>query len=197
VMISGLVLAAGESRRMGSPKPLKKIAGKTFLWYIINQLKLAQIRDVVVVLGSKAENIQSNCGVAPVRFVVNHNYHLGQFSSLQTGIRSLDDKSEGALVCLVDQPHIKADWIQKLIAIYEQTNQSIIVPVHQGRRGHPVFYSSSLFAEICAMAPTVNARTLYSQHSQDIAEADVEDAGILLDVDTPDDMKQILSYFKT
>lgn len=194
-MNSGIVLAAGESRRMGSPKPLLKMAGRTFLWHIVQQLQMAGVSEIVVVLGHDAANIKANCGVSNVLFVANKEYRHGQFSSLQTGIRALKKGTEAAVICLVDQPQVQAEWIRELVATYRSGEKPIVIPKHQGKRGHPVIYSSRLFGEIPAMAPTDNAHMLQARHQNEIAEVEIDDQGILLDVDTPQDLGNIRSYF--
>lgn len=195
-MIAGIVLAAGESRRMGTPKPLIEMAGRSFLRHIVQQLQKADIDEIVVVLGYNAASIKANCGVSDVLFVVNDEYHNGQFSSLQTGIRTLDKKTEAAVICLVDQPHIKAAWIQELLNTFKSGDQPIVIPKHQGKRGHPVIYSSKLFGKITAMAATDNAHMLQANHKDEIAEVEISDRGILLDVDFPKDLDQIAPYFE-
>ncbi|MBN1996378.1 nucleotidyltransferase family protein [candidate division KSB1 bacterium] len=193
-MIQAVILAAGRSSRMGTPKPLLKIKGKTFLQHIAGCLYQAGIQKITVVLGFNARYIQA---AAPpeLNYVVNHNFDNGQFSSLQCGIRHLEPERRGVLVCLGDQPHIQVEWVKKIMETLKNTPGDIFIPVFQGKSGHPVLYSSALFQKILSMSPTQTARDLRNDKSVKLVHVPLQSSGILQDADYPEDIKQIKKFF--
>lgn len=194
-MISAIVLAAGESRRMGRLKPLIKINNKTFLQHITDELRIAGISDIVVVVGFEADRIKQESGLSQIQFAVNKNYENGQFSSLQTGIRHLDKKCEAVLVCLGDQPQIRADWITRLVQVFGETRAPIVSPKFRVKRGHPILFSADLFDEILAMHPTQAAFDLKRAHKEEIVDVPIDDEGLIVDADTPDDLELVRRFF--
>ncbi|MBN1561595.1 nucleotidyltransferase family protein [candidate division KSB1 bacterium] len=182
--IQAIILAAGESRRMGRLKPLLRIGDKTALGHIVEQLQNAAIDTIHIVVGYEAERIIRESGVAG-HFVVNERYPLGQFSSLQRGIAALSECAVAA-VCLVDQPQIQPAWILALIAGL-QPSIKIVRPSFHGSSGHPVLYTQSLFQEILAMPPTATAKELMRSYAAQTVFVDMDSEAILYDADTPAD----------
>ena len=193
-MIAGIILAAGESRRMGQLKPILKIGGKTFLQHIAGQLTAAGIDPIVVVLGYKADFIRKNCGIE-AEFVINAGYQRGQFSSLQAGVKALPPSCRAAIVCLGDQPHVRAEWITALTAAYADTSKDIIIPRYKGRSGHPVLYSSKVMQKILQMEPSETARDLRDSFADSTLWINLASGGILYDADTPRDLREIQTRF--
>jgi len=196
VLICAIILAAGESRRMGELKPLIKINGKTFLQHIAGQIRKAGIEEILVVAGYNPQKIIAESGLDSVEFVVNKNYQNGQFSSLQTGIGNLPEQCEGAVVCLGDQPQIKAEWIEQIIAAARASNAPVVTPKFKTRRGHPIYFAASLFEEILAMSPTQTAHDLIQNHQNEIVDVSIHDDAIHVDADTPQDLQKVKAYFK-
>lgn len=193
-MIAGIILAAGESRRMGSLKPVLKIGGKTFLQHIEGQLTFAGIDPVIVVLGHKADQIQDNSDIK-AEFVINTRYQLGQFSSLQTGVKNLPPSYRAAIVCLGDQPQIRAEWITGLIKKWGESSGDIIIPSYDGKSGHPVLYSAKVLEKIKQMDPSQTARDLRDDFAATTVRIDITSDAILYDADTPGDLQKIQSQF--
>ena len=193
-MIAGIILAAGESRRMGQLKPILKIGDKTFLQHIVVQLTAAGISPIVVVLGYKADQIRSNSGIK-AEFVINAGYQQGQFSSLQTGVKALPPSCQAAVVCLGDQPHLRSEWIIKLTIAHTNTGKDIIIPQYGGKSGHPVLYSSRVLEEILQMEPSQTARVLRDSFTDSTLLINMISEGILYDADTPRDLQNIQSHF--
>ena len=186
-MIAGLILAAGESRRMGRDKALLTYHGRTFLENIIDNLGAAGIEKVTVVLGHHAETIQQAVNLAAVRVVVNHDYQRGQTSSLQLGLAAAAaDSPEAAILCLVDHPAISTEVITKLIERFESTHPPVLLPTFKGQRGHPVVISQTLFPELLALPPAEPANTVIRKYRDTTQFVEVADPGILLDVDDPE-----------
>lgn len=194
-MLSAIILAAGESRRMSRLKPLIKINGKTFLQHIYAQLQQSRVDEIVVVVGFEAKKVKLESGLPPDIFVVNQNYQNGQFSSLQTGIKKLSPNCQGVIVCLGDQPQIKSSWVTQIVETFNETNAPIVTPKYKVKRGHPIIFNSILFEEILAMQPTQTAHDLKRNHYDEIIDVFINDEGVIMDADTPDDLEIIKEFF--
>jgi molybdenum cofactor cytidylyltransferase len=189
-MIAAIILAAGESRRMGSPKPLLPFPNhdETFVEHLVRVFEASKANPVVVVLGHRADHVRRSADLGDARVVINERYEEGMLSSIQSGLAAIDRKEvEGALVCPVDHPDVPVEVVDRLISRFEVTRSSIVVPVSRGRRGHPVLFSRDVFSELEQAPPTVGARQVVWDHQNDLLEVKVSDPGILRDVDTPED----------
>lgn len=190
--IAGLVLAAGESRRMGQDKALLEYQGRTFLEAILGNLRDAGISRVVVVLGHHADRISNAVRLEGAEMVINADYRLGQTSSLQTGLRALDSSGvAGVMLCLVDHPMASAGVMRQLQDAFRQMGAPVVIPVHQERRGHPVLISRALFKELLALDPAQGANTVIHKYRNAAYLAEVDDAGVLLDIDEPGDYQNL------
>lgn len=187
-MISAILLAAGESRRMGSAKALLPYQGQTFIARICNAFLTAGVDELVIVLGARAEQLQQALPVHPrLRTVINSCYNLGQLSSLMVGISALSPESEAAIVNLVDHPMIEAETIKTLIESYRAAPLPILIASYQGKRGHPVLFSSQVYGEILAAPLDQGAKAVVRKDPTRVREIPLDDPGILADIDTPED----------
>jgi len=190
--IAGLILAAGESSRMGRDKALLNYRGRTFLENILNTLHEAGIERVVVVLGHHAEAIRQSSDLRTAQVVVNHDYRLGQTSSLQAGLRALEENEpDGMILCLVDHPAITANTVQQLIQNFKSTGKPVIIPEIHGKHGHPILVRRELFNELRALGPDEGANTVIRKYRDRTKFVAVADSGILLDVDDPEAYRQL------
>jgi molybdenum cofactor cytidylyltransferase len=180
VSVAGLILAAGESTRMGSPKALLEFRGETFLDRLTGVFSQF-CAPVVVVVGARADEIRSGAK-HPERaiFAENANYQLGQFSSMLCGLSMMPAKVEGVLFTLVDHPNVQPSTIA---AMLEQPRPPLAIPRFQGRRGHPIYFGAGLIGEFLSLPPDAQAKVVISRHFDDTRWVDVDDAGILDDVD--------------
>jgi molybdenum cofactor cytidylyltransferase len=187
---ASLILAAGESRRMGSPKALLQYRGETFLDTLIGRFR-ERCLEVVVVLGAGAEAIRAGV-VRPARFVLNPNWRAGMTTSLQCGLRAIAAEAEGVLFTLVDHPAVSPATVDALLApagsasapLYIPSGIPLIrVPRYQGRRGHPIWFSRGLIAEFLALPETAAAREVVRRHAAETEFLDTDDPGILADID--------------
>ncbi len=192
--IAAIILAAGESRRMGSPKPLLPYGESTFLERVMREFAASRAQPVVVVLGHEAERIRREIRFGEALPVVNPDYRKGMLSSIRAGLKALENESvAGTLICPVDHPRVDRAVIDTLIQRFEEAGPPVALPLCRGRRGHPVLFSQSVFEELLTAPDSVGARQVVWDHSNDILEVEVEDSGIHCDVDTPEDYRALNS----
>lgn len=177
---------------MGRPKALLPINGQTFIEKIVDALKASGIARVVVVLGFNAEEMRRKIEHLPVEIVDNPDYKQGQLSSLQIAIRYLQRTGEcdGMLVHLVDHPYIDATLVRLMLKRFAEGRAPIVVPHHQGKRGHPVIFSRQLFQELLDAPVDQGAKAVVNAHREATLEIDTEDVGVTLDIDTPELYRQ-------
>ena len=187
-MVAAIILSAGKSERMGSPKALLHFRGQTFLATILTAIASAPIDQVVVVAGHHFDRISAAFPDIPVLF--NPNYEQGMSTSVQAGIRALPEGLDGAAVFLVDHPVIARGTINALVD--RLVPGSIVVPVCAGRRGHPVVFAADLFEEILTLSPDQGLNTVVKRNRARVVEVIVEDEGVLRDIDTPEQFARLL-----
>ena len=180
-MSAGLILAAGESRRMGFPKALLEYRGETFLDRLIG-LFAERVSPVMVVLGAYADEVRAGT-TRPAAFVVNAEYQRGQTSSMQCGLRALHSQADGVLFTLVDHPAVKAETVDAVLGQTGGLPQKVRVPRYQGRRGHPIWFSSAVIPEFLALPAAGAARDVVHSHAAETEFLDLDDPGILADID--------------
>ena len=177
---AAILLAGGASTRMGQPKALLPIAGETFLGRLIG-LYAACCDPVIVVLGHQASGIRAGIQ-AEVQWVVNAQPERGQFSSLQTGLRALPPGVD-CLFQPIDYPAVAASTIATLAT----TPGELVIPCYDGQRGHPVRISPVIVAELLMLPATGQARDVIRSHYPAAVFVEVADAGVVIDIDTPED----------
>jgi len=188
-MIHALILAAGESRRMGMPKPLLRFGGSTFLGQVLSVLRESDADRTTVVLGARAQMIQASVDLSEVDVVVNEDYAQGQLSSLIRGLKSLPGDTDAIVLCLVDHPFVTTEIVNRLIGVFRETRRPIVLPVFDGRRGHPALFARSLFEELANAPPEKGARHVVSSNEDKVLEVEVPDRGVLTSIDTPQDYR--------
>ena len=187
-MIAAVVLSAGESSRMGRPKALLPINGQTFIEKIVAALRESGLDRIIVVLGFDAEEMRRKIEHLPVEIVINSDYQQGQLSSLQTAIRHLQKNAgcDGMLVHLVDHPYIDPKLVRAMMEKFGAMQDLIVVPRHNGKRGHPVIFSAQLFQELLDAPVDQGAKAVVNAHRAETLELETADLGITLDIDTPE-----------
>ncbi len=189
-MLAALILAAGESRRMGSAKALLLYNNRTFVEHLLDVTKHPRIGVQRVVLGAQVEHIRERLGPPPELIVENPDWQQGQLSSIQAGIRSLRDlPTDGALLCLVDHPLISAELVRTLVEAFDTSGKRIVLPSYLGKRGHPVIFASSLYEELLAAPADDGARAVVWQHAKEVFEVSTEEQGVVLNLNDPDALK--------
>jgi molybdenum cofactor cytidylyltransferase len=185
--IWALVLAAGESTRMKTNKLLLPYHGRLIITSVIERAMQSQASQVLLVLGAFREEILQAVEGLPVRNCYNPDYKNGMLSSVQCGFRNIPEGTCAAIVFLGDQPMVSADAVNSLIQAYRLTDKGILVPVYNGRRGHPVMIDMKYRDAVEKLGPDDSLRTLMQEFQADVLEVMVEVPGILQDIDTPDD----------
>jgi CTP:molybdopterin cytidylyltransferase MocA len=180
VSVAGIILAAGESRRMGSPKALLRYRGQTFLDTLV-ELFAARCAPVIVVLGAHAAQIRQQAA-RPATFVMNADFARGMTTSLQCGLRALPGTAASVLFTLVDHPAVAPSTIDALLA---DTGALVRVPRYGGRRGHPIWFARELAPEFLELGESGAARDVVHAHRAQTDYVDVDDPGILADIDDP------------
>lgn len=190
--IHALILAAGDSSRMGSPKALLSFQGKTFLDHCIGIFRDDSITSITVVTGIAHEAIEMHVQQYRLNVTLIKNPHSdkGQYSSLQVGITSLPPDADAVIVHLIDHPFVKKETVRAVIDEFVQTSAAIVIPSHEKRRGHPLLFASRMFREILTTHPLEGARALLQKHEAEIHYAIVDDVGIRIDVDTREDYER-------
>ncbi len=186
--IAGVVLAGGQSRRMGVVnKLLVKVDGKPMVRHAVDTLRDAGAAPIIVVTGHEAERVREVLADADVMFVHNDAFAEGLSTSLRTGIAAVPDTCDGAVVALGDMPRLQAAHVERLIAAFApDDNRAICVPTWQGKRGNPVLWARRFFVEMEDVGGDVGAKHLIGDHAQQVHEVEMPDSGVLIDVDSPD-----------
>lgn len=186
--ISAIILAAGESKRMGQPKMLLPWGEQTIIEHVITVMIKAGIEDIVIVTGGAREQVEEIAQKYPVRSVFNEAYHNDEMLwSLQCGLRALEPSAEAMLICLGDQPQVKEGSVRKVCETFAGTKSQIVVPSYQMRRGHPWLAARPLWDEILKMQSPKSPRDFLNAHAKEIQYVEIDNPSILEDLDTPED----------
>lgn len=185
-----IILAAGSSRRMGSQKLLMPYGEGCIIEKVVDQVLGSQIDQVVVVLGADHDKVRKVLENRPVKFCHNKDHDQGMFSSVICGLRSVPAEAEAVLIYLGDQPGIPPSVTNTVIEAYNEELYGIVIPVHSHRRGHPLLVDLKYRREIEKLDLEQGLRALRHHFPQDVLEVEVNEPGILVDIDTPEDYKK-------
>jgi len=195
--IAAVVLAAGGSRRMGQTKQLLPIGGQPMVRRVTEAVCAAGLAQVVVVVGAEAGAVgQALAGLA-VDLVVNEAWAEGMSTSVRAGLHALEPEVRAVLIVLADQPALTPRLIQALVRCYATTEAPIVVPFYQGRRGNPVLFDRSLFAELLAVEGDQGGRVLISRYADQVEQVQIEDPAVIVDVDTRRDYEAVKELDQT
>ncbi len=196
-VIPALVLAAGRSSRMGRPKANLPLGDHdTFLSRIVRTFHMADVEDVVVVVGhSPAAIMEAFLRTGETaRFVENPDFEQGQLSSFVRGLNAIDRPGvAAALVTLVDVPLFAPDTVRAVVGRYRECRAPVVRPVRGAEHGHPVLIDRSLFDEIRRADPAVGAKVIVRAHASATGDVEIDDEGAFVDVDTRSDYEQLLA----
>lgn len=187
-MITAIILAAGESKRMGQPKLLLPWGNGTVLTHVISVFRKAGVEEILVVTGGAKEQVEGLVSGLGVRTVFNEAFQTGEMlSSTQCGIRALGSQTEAVLIGLGDQPQVQEGSVRKVCEAFRASGSNLIVPSYKMRRGHPWLIARPLWDELSNLGSTMSPRDFLNKHQAEIHYVSVDDPGILADLDTPDD----------
>jgi molybdenum cofactor cytidylyltransferase len=190
-VIAAIILAAGASSRMGTPKALLDYRGETFVGRLVRVLQ-TKCSPVIVVLGYQADAIRPSVPGA-AQIVVNPDPSRGQLSSLQTALEAFPAEASGFAFIPVDSPAVSEETVAMLASAFEVRDPSalFVIPRQHGKRGHPVFATRAIAAELLALPATTEAREVVHAHVDRTRYVDVDDSGIFADVDDPEAYRRL------
>ena len=206
-MLAAVILSAGESSRMGSPKALVPFRGKTFLEHLLDAIHGSQLlkgrRQVGltrVVLGAQAATISKKLKLEPATVVVNEDWKSGQLSSIQAAIRSLplgrDDETDGMMLFLVDHPLISSQVVDTLVSKFYESGRPIVLPTFRGKRGHPAIFAHHLYEELLDADSRKGARAVVWAHAAEVLEVPTDEEGVVLNLNDPEALREATERLK-
>ena len=195
--VAAILLAGGESSRMGTPKPLLEWGGQTLIEYQLAQLKGPPVDRVVVILGHRADEVLPYVHGAGAQAIVNELYAQGRAFSLRVGAAALPEDTAAVLVLNVDQPR-PHDVIARLVDVHRRSASLITVPTFEEARGHPPVLDGSLLPELRDVdEATLGLRAVIERHAEDVRELAFETPAVLLDLNRPQEYEKArASYFR-
>jgi molybdenum cofactor cytidylyltransferase len=190
--VSAILLAAGLSQRMGAPKPLLPIQGRPAVVRCLESLRTSGIAEIVLVVNPEGGDIVDAAKDIPARVAVNELPGSDMAASVRAGLELVNRFAAGVLVCLCDHPLVRPDTLESMISAHSRMPGAIIIPVYRGRKGHPTLFPRSVLEDLAKVA---TLRDVIGQYSAKITLLDVDDEGVILDMDTPEDYRKILERY--
>lgn len=194
--VTTIILAAGESKRTGETKQLLLLGNLTIIERTIENYVNSNNREIILVIGHESKKITDLISNKPIKTIINTDYKKGMSTSIKSGLKFLNPKSEGVLLALADQPFVDTDTINQLINAFSQCEKGIIIPVYRKRRGNPILFSISYKDQLLNLRGDIGGREIVKIHSDDVYEVNVDCRGILIDIDTPNNYREALKKFK-
>jgi molybdenum cofactor cytidylyltransferase len=191
-MLAAIILSGGASRRMGSPKALLSYQGRPFLEHLLDVARHPKIGVRRVVLGADAGPIVKEVNLAPEEVLVNEEWEKGQLSSIHAALRSLPPNTDGILLLLIDHPLISSGLVGELIDNFYSSRKSIVLPVYDGRRGHPVIFSAELYEDLMKAPIETGARSVVWAHAGEVQVVQTNEEGCVLNLNDPDTLQRAL-----
>lgn len=190
-MVSGILLAAGESRRMGHPKLLLPWGKTTILERVVDNYLKSKISELIVVAGANQESVKKVLISRPVTIVENLYYQDGMGTSIRRGVEATSNQAEGYLIGLGDQPFITSDIIDSLITVFSDEHPGIAICSYKGKKGHPVVFARKFRQALCALKGDRGGRIIIQQHVAEVKYVEVKSKSIFMDIDTPGDYQKL------
>ena len=189
-MIWAIVLAAGESRRMGAQKLLLPYGGTTVVETVVRKALESGLDGVMAVVGADRDAVRTRFERSPVTIVENRDFRQGMLTSVQAGFAALPADAGAAVVMLGDQPAVPTEAVRAVVRAFRDSGQGIIIPTCGGRRGHPILIAAKYARAVAALDPATGLRQLRLEHPEDVLEVEVGHPAILRDLDTPEDYER-------
>ena len=192
-IVNAVVLAAGRSRRMGRPKPLLPVDDESFLQRVIRVLQEGGCRAVIVVARAGDDDVVRQAEEAGAKVVVNPRSDGEQIESLRVGLSEIEDDAVAVLVQPVDHPLVTVETVGAVLEAFRRTGAPIVCPVYRGVPGHPGLFARRVPSELSEPDLPHGARSVIERHRDEVVEVPVRDAGVIANVDTPDDFRRLVS----
>jgi molybdenum cofactor cytidylyltransferase len=177
----------------GAFKPLLKWGTRTVIAECVHQMGASELADIFVVLGYREADIRTRLAGTGVQYLINEDYAKGMLSSIKTGIAALGPNAQGALIHLVDQPMVSAGVINQLVGAFQKHSKGIVLPVYEGKRGHPILVGAGYFDDIMQLDENSpeGLGAFIAAHRSDTYEVAVTTSAVLDDIDQPEDYKRL------
>ncbi len=188
--VAAILLAAGRSKRMGAFKPLLPFGNTTVIRSCIDNLRKANIEDIVVVVGHRAEAVRQSLSDLKLKFAVNQDPDSEMSASIACGVRELPSETQATLIALTDQPAIPPEVIRDLVSEWEAGNR-LVIPVFEGRGGHPALVGLRWREELLDLDPDRGLKAFFVAHSSEVRRVPVNSPFIAEDMDTWDDYRAL------
>lgn len=203
-MLAAIILSAGESSRMGSPKALLPLQGSTFLGHLLDVIQQSkqnaesgrEIACTRVVLGAHTKEITEKIPLDASAIVLNPQWQRGQLSSIQEAVRSLKEvQTDGIVLFLVDHPLVSAELVSELVRQFYASGRAIVLPKFRDKRGHPVIFAERLYPELLAAPLEEGARAVVWAHPEEVLEVPTDEEGVVLNLNDPEALRRALAGF--
>lgn len=199
-MIAAIVLAAGESKRMGAEnKLLLPFGQKTLIEQTVDNILGSKAHEIIVVLGHQAKRVKEVLKGRKVKFVENPNYQEGMSTSIQTGFQAVSSEMNGIMVCLSDLPHIDSQEFDMMIDVFDErrnlNEKLIVVPTYENKRGNPVIFSSYYHSQILAHKELNGCKGVIKHNPDQVVNVKMSTAHVLQDIDTKDEYENYTHGF--
>ena len=186
-MISAILLAAGQSKRMGELKQLMPFGQSTIVEQAVDNLLGSAVVEVIVVVGYKAEDVIKAIAAKPIRMVINPDYEQGMSTSIIAGLNLVHGGVQGVMLAMGDQPLVDSQTINGLIDEFCNHDKGIAVPTYQGRRGHPIIFAIKYKEQLLKLGGDVGGRQIIKDNPGDVLDVAVDSESVVADFDTTDD----------
>jgi len=190
--VSAILLAAGLSRRMGAPKPLLPLQGRPAVVRCLESLRDSGIAEIVLVVNPEGGDIVIAAKDIPFQVAVNELPGSDMAASVRAGLELVNRDATGVLICLCDHPLVRPETIEAMVSLHARRPDAIIIPAYRGRKGHPTLFPRFVLEDLGKVA---TLRDVIGQHRAKISLLDVDDDGVILDMDTPEDYRKILERY--
>jgi molybdenum cofactor cytidylyltransferase len=186
-MVSAILLAAGQSKRMGELKQLMPFGQSTIVEQAVDNLLGSAVDEVIVVVGYRAEDVVKAVAAKPIKLVINPDYAQGMSTSIIAGLNLVHSGVRGVMLALGDQPLVDSQTISRLIDEFYNHDKGIVVPTYQGRRGHPIIFAIKYKEKLLKLGGDVGGRKIIKDNPDDVLDVAVDSESVVADFNTTDD----------
>jgi molybdenum cofactor cytidylyltransferase len=191
-MVVGVILAAGQARRMGKSKQLLQLGGKPMIWHVATEACLSNLDQVIVITGAYDADVKQALRDFPLQVIYNEHWEKGQSTSVKKAVQALIPESEVIVFLLGDQPLVDRVLVNNLVSTYQETKATIVIPRFQNQPGNPVLFDLSAWrSALLQLKGDEGARQIIRQHQEAIHYMELSDGQIFFDIDTPQDYERM------